>query len=429
MAAAMAQRPQASLAQQAGDWSATIGAYRLLRNARVTPASLREPAAAWTRQACESCAVVLCVHDLTELDPTYELSPTQLQQHTVLAVDGGPGGRLLGLLHQQIFDDPQPARSETRPQRRERWRRSQTWADAVAAVGSAPGSCRFITVADREADDFQTFTACLAHGHGFVIRSQHDRVVRGDARRRRVLLAEQPVAGGMIQVVAGRSAVGIAAPPKRRRSSQAPRDAKLTVQWAALTLAPPAGDPRFERGLAVHAVWVTECQPSAEVQDPIDWPLLTSEPVTNLTEALRIVQWYRRRWIIEEFHKAQKTGCRLEQSQPQDADAFKRLAALGAGVAVHLLQLRDQADDPITAHQSAQLHLDTLAVQVVSRLAKHPDPATLTIQQFHHTLAKLGGWLARKHDGRPGWQTLWRGWQLLSDYLTGIQLYLANPPT
>ena len=27
--------------------------------------------------------------------------------------------------------------------------------------------------------------------------------------------------------------------------------------------------------------------------------------------------------------------------------------------------------------------------------------------------ARLGGFLARKHDGMPGWQTIWRGWQRL----------------
>ncbi|MCY3023785.1 MAG: IS4 family transposase, partial [Planctomycetota bacterium] len=28
-------------------------------------------------------------------------------------------------------------------------------------------------------------------------------------------------------------------------------------------------------------------------------------------------------------------------------------------------------------------------------------------------IAKLGGFLARKHDGTPGWQSIWRGWQRL----------------
>jgi hypothetical protein len=36
-------------------------------------------------------------------------------------------------------------------------------------------------------------------------------------------------------------------------------------------------------------------------------------PVTTLEDALRVVGFYQQRWLIEEFHKALKTGCRLER--------------------------------------------------------------------------------------------------------------------
>ena len=131
-------------------------------------------------------------------------------------------------------------------------------------------------------------------------------------------------------------------------------------------------------------------------------------------------------WKIEEFHKAQKTGCRLEESQLQEPDAFVTLAAIAAVVAVRLLNLRDQAEPSERADDPATRWFDELWVLVVCKLAKHPDPSTLTVRRFHHTIAKQGGWLARRCDGRPGWQTLWRGWQRIADYVTGIQL--VSPP-
>ena len=157
--------------------------------------------------------------------------------------------------------------------------------------------------------------------------------------------------------------------------------------------------------------------------------LLTSEPVTCLGDALRVIGWYRRRWVIEELHKAQKTGCRLEDSQLQDAAAFTRLAAIATLAAARLLQLRDWADDPAMADEPAMDHVDALTVQVVSRVANHHDPSTLTLGALHHTIARLGGWLGRKHDGRPGWQTLWRGWQRIATYIQGINLMQQPPPT
>jgi hypothetical protein len=372
----------------------------------------------------------LCVHDLTELKPVYEMSKTKLLQHTALAVDG----EVLGLLHQHWFDDPKAKANETRTERRKRWSRSQTWPEAVDAVGAAPDGTRFISVADAEADDFQMFAACDAAGHGFVIRAQHDRRTE-DGGYLREVMDKQRGLGCRTITVGGRSAVGDSAAPKRRRAKQKPRQAKLVVRAAQVTLAPPRNDPRYKQGRTVYAVSVQEVvipaqagiDPPTDVEEPIDWLLLTSEPVTCLEEALQIIEWCNfrgRRWAIEEFHKAQKTGCRLEASQLQSRDAFIRLASICAVIGVRLLHLRDAADDQDIAEQPASSIVDDpLWLLVVSDLAKHADPATLTVRQFFHAIARRGGWLGRKHDGRPGFQTLWRGWQQIAERVTGIRLY------
>ena len=144
--------------------------------------------------------------------------------------------------------------------------------------------------------------------------------------------------------VGRRSAVCSKAPPRRHRSVRKRRETDLTIRFGRVTLAPPKGDPRHTDPCDLCVVHAQEEQPPADGSAPIDWLLLTSEPVTNLAEALRVLQWYRRRWLIEEFHKAQKTGCRLEASQLQESDAFVTLAAIAAVVAVRLLDLRHQAE-------------------------------------------------------------------------------------
>jgi len=35
--------------------------------------------------------------------------------------------------------------------------------------------------------------------------------------------------------------------------------------------------------------------------------------------------------------------------------------------------------------------------------------------------ARLGGFLARKQDGLPGWQTIWHGWQRLLWMYEGLE--------
>lgn len=416
----MSQQPQASIPGRNSRWAATLATYRLLNNPRVSPEALQEPAIELTRRQCLERPVVLCVHDLTELKPVHRLSATKLLQHTTLGIDGNDG-QVLGILRQHWFDDPKKPQGESRAQRRQRWTRSQVWPEAIQAVAAASGPGRWIHVADREADDFQTFDACQEVGHGFVIRSQHDRCLSGGGHLRQAAL-KMPVAGQSVIEVGHRSAVGVEAPPGKRRPARAARKAKVTIRFGSLTLEEPRNDPRYHQRRQVYVVYVREEEPPADGGEPIEWLLLTSEPVSSLAEALEVMGWYCRRWLIEEFHKAQKTGCRLEESQLESPEAFVNLAAIAAVVAVRLLNLRDQADQADGTEQPAMQWFDALWVLVVSRLAKHPDPSTLTVQQFYHTIARQGGWLARRRDGGPGWQTLWRGWSKVAHYVTGIEL-------
>ena len=420
----MGAQPRTSIPGRNDHWGQTLATYRLLNNPRVTPQAVQERAIERTRQRCDERSVVLCLHDLTELKPVYRMSNTKLLQHTSLAVDGDDG-EVLGVLHQHWFDDPKKPKGESRSERRQRWARSEVWPEAIQALGEASGSLRLINVADTEADDFQMFAACQKMGHGFVIRSQHDRCLVDGGHLRETVL-QMPVAGRTAVAVARRSAVGSKAPPRKRRPTRKPREANLTIRFGRVTLVTPRGDPRHTHPREVYVVHVREEQAPADGSEPIDWLLLTSEPVTTLADALRVLKWYRRRWLIEEFHKAQKTGCRLEESQLQEPDAFVTLAAIAAVVAVRLLNLRHQAEPSERAEEPAMRWFDALWVLVVCKLAKHPDPSTLTVRQFYHTIAKKGGWLARRSDGRPGWQTLWRGWQKIAAYVTGIEL--VSPP-
>ena len=426
----MAEQPQASTPEQAGDWAATIAVYRFLNNDRITPEAINASVVEQTRRVCADRDVILCVHDLTPLDPVYAVSDTQLQQHTVLAIDGGDSGEVLGLLAQRWFDDPKTPPRETRAQRRARWTRSQVWPEAVKATQvEDEDQTRRIMVADREADDFQVFTACQSAGQGWVIRSQHNRYLHDSnatSPRLRSTLAQAPVAGQMSVAIERRLGRQVALPPARWRKTQTAREARVQVRCQAVTLAPPMNDPRYEKPLTINAVYAVEVDAPDDVDKLLDWVLLTSEPVDSWEDAQQVIQWYRRRWLIEQFHKAQKTGCRLEQSQLHTSEAICRLAAITSAVAVRLLQLRLAAHDHCRADTLAHQQIDPMWVHVVAMLA-NADPQTMTLTTFYHTIARKGGWLARKHDGPPGWQTLYRGWRHIAEYITGIELFKSMP--
>jgi hypothetical protein len=205
LAAVMSACPQESLPKQCPDWADLKGAYRLLSNGAVDARAIQEPHRRHVWDSCAAHGVVLCVQDTSDLDFTRRTgirglgktgngSGRGLLQHTTLAVL--PGGRVLGVLDQTWHARVEAPEKETRNERLSRWRESQVWADAVAAVGPAPSGCRFIHVGDRHSDDWDTMDQCHRQGVGFVLRAMHDRrVVHPTHGRLWALIESQPAAG------------------------------------------------------------------------------------------------------------------------------------------------------------------------------------------------------------------------------------------
>lgn len=146
------------------------------------------------------------------------------------------------------------------------------------------------------------------------------------------------------------------------------------------------------------------------------WILFTSVTITDATEALSQVHWYATGWVIEEYHKCLKTGFAIEQRQLTTAEGLERLLGFLAIVAVRLLQLRTlwrcQPDLPAASLVSAPM-LSVLCAKL--RLPQLP----ATLGEFWVALARLGGFIGRRGDGSPGWQTLWRVWFRLQDLCWG----------
>ena len=138
--------------------------------------------------------------------------------------------------------------------------------------------------------------------------------------------------------------------------------------------------------------------------------LLTSEPVASFADACVITTYYQARWVIEEWHRVLKEGCALEESQLEEAEALRRLSAILSVVAIRMLKLRDLAQG--SGQMDAAMlraQVDDVWILVVATLAQISVEA-LTPLEFWRTIAKKGGFIGRKSDGKPGWKVIWRGW-------------------
>jgi hypothetical protein len=345
--------------------------------------------------------------------------------HSVLAV-GWPEGAarasarpplpLWGLADQQYhvrIPRPENEPNEASLKRKSRWREAQLWGQASQRLGPAPSSVRWVRVCDRGADIYEFLRSCQAHGHGFVVRAAQDRSVL------------DPVTG----VVQGRlfnraraaEGLGEFTLQLRARASQGARRARLRVSAARVHLQSPQR-PGRRRGsqppIACTVVRVFEANPPPQVATPLEWVLLCDREVASFEAALECALQYAARWLVEEFHKVLKTGLGAERLQLEQADRLFAAIALMSVVALRVLDLRERLrHDPMASTTNAGL--TELELRVLQAASGRP---LQTVRDVGLALSGLGGFLARKADGLPGWLTLYRGMKELNTLVSGVQL-------
>lgn len=178
------------------------------------------------------------------------------------------------------------------------------------------------------------------------------------------------------------------------------------------------------RKLTLNLVEVEEIDPP-DGESPVCWLLLTSLPVDTAAQALQVVQYYRRRWMIAEFFKALKTGCGLQKRQMDSTGAMLNMMALLLPVAWRLLTLRTIGEQQPDAYWSAVLTLIEFDVLLArnngrSRSPRYQLASDATVAQVLAAVARLGGHIPR--NGRPGWQTRYAGWEQHSGLVEGALL-------
>ena len=417
----LAARPQAPINQASADWAATKAAYRLFANPKASERQIFAAHQACTVQRMQGQPIVLAIQDTSYLNYSHHpqtkgLGPIGdsrsdaqgLIMHSTLVVT--PEGLPLGLLTQKIWarvsysQQSERERKNTAIEEKESYR----WLAALQETGElAPADTRVVTLCDREADIYEFLVEAQRLKAQFVLRAAWDRHISHDDFPRLWPLLEG-------QAVACYLTLKLPAREKRRQ-----RQARLALRFAAVTLEPPqrhrTAVPEPLPSLSLSAVHVKEVDPPAD-EPAIEWLLLTNIPVRTVDEALQRVEWYRRRWGVEELHKILKSGCRIEACRLQTGQRLIRYVTLCSVIAWRLHWLtyvnRTTPTAPATTILAPE---EVAALQVLSLSALPPAASLLTTREAVHLIAKLGGFLGRRHDGEPGITVIWRGWQRLTD--------------
>jgi hypothetical protein len=443
IAAMMAQNSAASTPHQVRGWHDLKAAYRLFDNSNVTFQQLIAPHRRLAKELGRD--TMLVVSDTTEFDfkrktvkglkPTGNGSGMGFFLHSALYVRRDDG-EVVGIAAQQIFyRQPKPKR-ETSYAKRQRARESEIWGKVVKDVGTAPRGVRYLHVCDRGADDYEFFCRLLKSGDGWVVRA-------AKGHRKVVTIPTQPGAQPeelpLQEFLARQSVLCQSQFAVPEQKGQPARTATLELRASRVLLPRPRQcSPWVKKegaeSIEMSAVELREINAPAGVQ-PLHWMLLSSEPCGTTTEAQQIVTDYEKRPVIEDYHKGMKTGCSMEARQYMTADRLDRVLGVISVTAIRLLQLRAAArkapDEPASTHVPSPYRI-ALCASVKSqrspRQAKRvaPTAETITNREFYRQMAQLGGFIGRKSDGEPGWQTLWRGFEKLHNMVAGHETISHN---
>jgi Transposase DNA-binding/Transposase DDE domain len=435
IASKLARRPGASFPDAMTDSGQLEAFYRFINNDSVSLWKLLKPHSTATANRCEMAKNFVVVHDTTECAFNGEREGLGRVNgglgffvHLALAVELGEMVLPLGVLgvetHFRRGSPKKRTSIELRnlpPEKRESYR----WKILLEKAARLAGPCA-IHVMDREADDYLLLEAL--QGKRFVVRSKSpQRNVGKSAESKKGLHLDEWLAtltGHAFREVKistrGQSAFGNSnkLAINRRYPLRESRLAKLKWKAGSIFIRKPTYIAGGTPALELNVVHIFEPKPPSG-QQPIEWTLFTSEPVATAEQVEAVIDAYRARWTVEEFFKALKTGCAYEKRQLGSARALINALGIFLPIAWTLLRMRSLATKAPKA--PARAILTEVQLEVLPHLLERDLPAQLNAEQALQFVAQAGGHLRR--NGRPGWQTLARGFEKL---LVGEFAYRAG---
>ncbi len=158
-----------------------------------------------------------------------------------------------------------------------------------------------------------------------------------------------------------------------------------------------------------------------EGEEGISWMLLTTEVVDTIELAKKMLRWYSYRWLIEEYHKILKSGCKVE-SYRLGGSSMEVLLGFLTRISSDLLRMtylnRNHPERP------ASTILTPVQIKVLKAKSSQTKMAqeVPTIKWAIEAIARLGGYLSHRRKSPIGITVLWRGFLALMSLCEGWEL-------
>ncbi len=401
-----AERPEKSLPGRFDDWAGLKAAYRFFSNPKISHQTLQEPHYQEVLEKARfSEELVLFIQDGSELlfnshpwthglGPTADSAGNGLMFHSSLVAKyhESKETEVLGLSYQEVWIRPEKKTVD-------REKESEVWLRTLEKSGAPQKN--WVSVGDRGNDIYSFLHGASRRRWKFVVRARHNRKVEINNVQERLFPWIRR------QIVKSSSKLFLKAKGKEFSG-----EVELEITWAKAKLLPPDKTSFLPKEEVTYIrVWCLE-------RPKLEWLLITNLPVENEKDARKIIEIYRKRWLIEDYHKALKTGCRVEDIQLKQASRILAVFGMIGVIATQLLAMREYCRlSPTTRVEEA------VPKRWIILIENRLQVKLKTVRDFWRSLARLGGFIGRKSDGEPGWQTIWGGYTRLQDMLWGANLF------
>lgn len=430
IAASLLAKPESSLTKSAQDSAAVRGAGRFFSNPRFGYEDMLIPHCEKTLERFSHEDVVLLLQDTSHLNfgkhkatqglghvgTAHGIDHQGIMMHSALAVSDK--GECFGLLHQKLWVRPEERRKGAKKNSHQfvpfEEKESFKWVDGLRAVDALMDGLEkkphLIWVADREADVYEHLAEMEQLRHSFVIRINNDRIVDSDERYLWSTLASY-ASQGVYEI-------------QMRDEDGATHQAKIEVRFGPIKLLAQRRQKGAHQGklpdLELFGILAREIDPPAGYE-PIEWGLITSLRVNTLADALKIIGYYEKRWHIECFHKALKSGFKAEDCRLDSADKLMKFITLASILATRLYwasMLRRLDPDRSASDILSDLEWRLLHAKANPKAKSPARPPT--VHEATTWIAQLGGFRGTYKE--PGMIVYWRGWHTLLNMVEGARI-------
>jgi hypothetical protein len=405
-------QPGSSIPRQNERWYDIKATYEFFKNEEVSQQALQKALTDYGYKQVADQLQLLVVHDIS----TISFNKLQAEGLGYTGHKDGRGilcfssmavsteGLPLSLLYQHSWTRPLEGlgKAAQRHSRDFEDKESYRWYAAMKEVNDVLGDpIHKIHIADREADIYELFFSAFEANTDLIIRAKHNRKT-----------AEGSLVWDLVsnQQVAGIVSLNVPdATGKKKQSVQA------EVRYYTVKIIRPWRSSDQYECVVMTGIEIKELSGAGRADEElIHWKLLTSLDIKSVAEAMKCVQWYSYRWLIERFHYVLKSGTKIEELQLKQAESLQKAIAIYSIAGFRIMQLvYESRHHPEINCEVVITPVQWKVLYILIHKKKETPKQPPTLYDAVTWIGKLGGHIGRTSDGPPGLQTVWLGYQKL----------------